>query len=484
MEIWDEQPGLAAWVEQTLDGRITRAERQGRWRVQWMIDVETAGGHLPVLARMPRDPEYVRLVAFTDHYDTRRESRVLEALHDAPVPTPRCYGFHEPTETILQERVPGTADFAALSDEAQRRAVLHRYVEHLAAVHALDAEVFERAGVASRAESATPGGQLRWMRVDYERARAHMRPEPLLDFSLRWLDANVPADRPQRHVVQGDTGPGQFLFDGDEITALIDWELADIDDPMLDLGVMRMRNVLYPMGSIEGALLHYAATTGVTLDLGAIRYHTVLASLVSPLGMAPSMQTPTATIDSMLPRLAWDVTMRRCLCEALLEANGLQPDPPSIPPAEPTPRTGLHDFFVEYLETTCAPLAAGEYGRYLLLGAGGLARAMRLLDQIGPALDDADLDDMAAVLGHRPADRLAGDIAIAEIVATQAEKRTADLLRMWHRIAVRREVAWAPLMVAQGSGPFVPLPDDFGRLALAGTEPTRSLDQPVAPRGT
>jgi aminoglycoside phosphotransferase (APT) family kinase protein len=101
-----------------------KAERQGRWRVQWMIDVETADGTLPLLARMPRDPEFVRLMAFTDHYDTRREAKILEALHDAPVPTPHCYGFHEPTETILQERVHGTGDFAALVEPAQRRLIL------------------------------------------------------------------------------------------------------------------------------------------------------------------------------------------------------------------------------------------------------------------------------------------------------------------------------------------------------------------------
>src|SRR5690606_20476757 len=81
MAITDEQPDLSAWIERTTSGSIVRAERQGRWRVQWVVDVKTPAGTLPLVARMPRDPEFVRLSAFTSHYDTRREARILEALH-------------------------------------------------------------------------------------------------------------------------------------------------------------------------------------------------------------------------------------------------------------------------------------------------------------------------------------------------------------------------------------------------------------------
>ena len=140
------------------------------------------------------------------------------------------------------------------------------------------------------------------------------------------------------------------MFVGSCLTALIDWELADIDHPMLDLGVMRMRNTLYPMGPLDGALDRYAQLSGRPLDLEAIRYFTVVASLVSLLGMAQSMQAPRSAIDSMLPRLAWDVVMRRCLCEALLEANGLTPEAPELPLPQATSRTKLDTFLIEHLE--------------------------------------------------------------------------------------------------------------------------------------
>ena len=40
---------------------------------------------------------------------------------------------------------------------------------------------------------------------------------------------------------------------------------------------------------------------------------------------------------------------------------------------------------------------------------------------------------------------------------------------MWYRIAVRREYAWAPLMVAQGSAPLLPMAEDLGQYVSTGT---------------
>ncbi|HEX4530894.1 MAG TPA: phosphotransferase [Acidimicrobiia bacterium] len=461
MGIWEEQPDLAAWIETTIGGSIRAAERQGRWRVQWMVDVDTPGGRIDLVARMPRDPEFVRSSAFLSHYDTEHEARVLQAMEGTAVPTPRYYGFHQPTESLLIDRFSGSGDFRLLEGDA-RHEVLDQYVAQMVAIHRLPTETLDAVG-AQAPNGAIPGGQLQWMRLDYDRARSTMRPEPLLEFSLWWLEHHLPADRDRRAIVQGDTGPGQFMFEDRRLIGLIDWELADIDHPMLDLGVMRMRNVLYPMGPLDEPLELYAQLSGRPLDLEAIRYFTVVASLVSLLGMAPSMQSPSARIDSMLPRLAWDVSMRRCLCEALIEAMGIAVVPPELPPAVPTSRTPLHDFLVEHLEFGCAGLADDDYDRYLLDGAGGLARALRLLDQVGPAFDEADLDDMAEVLGTRPRDSLEADVRLADRVANDPEADAPALLRLWYRMAVRREYSWGPLMLAQGSAPLAPMAEHLGQ---------------------
>lgn len=461
MGIREEQSDLATWIETTTGGAIVSSERQGRWRVHWMVDVDTPTGRLKLLARMPRDPEYIEYMAFLRSYRPLHEAKVLQALEPTAIPTTRFYGFHTPTQTLLIERLDGSGDFRDL-DVAAAEVVLLKYVEQMVAIHALPVEVFANAALPTP-DPTRPGGQLQWMRQDFDNARPHIRPEPLLELGLWWLDHHLPADQNRRSIVQGDTGPGQFMFDGTELLALIDWELADIDHPMLDLGVMRMRNTLYPMGSLDRALERYSELSGRPLDLEAIRYFTVLASLVSLLGMAQSMQAPSAAIDSMLPRLAWDVVMRRCLCEALLEAAAITPRPPELPEPLTTSRASLHSFLVEHLEVGCASLASDDYGRYLLGGAVGLARALQHLDQVGPALDEADLDDIEVVLGARPSSLADGNEQLAHIVATDPAARLPELLQMWYRIARRREFGWRPLMVAQGAGPLIPMRNDLGQ---------------------
>jgi len=59
-------------------------------------------------------------------------------------------------------------------------------------------------------------------------------------------------------LVQGDTGPGQFLFDNGHITGVIDWELAKFGDPMYDLAWVRGRDMSYPFGDFPARPRRYA----------------------------------------------------------------------------------------------------------------------------------------------------------------------------------------------------------------------------------
>src|SRR3546814_12125836 len=61
------------------------------------------------------------------------------------------------------------------------------------------------------------------------------RLDPLVSRALEWLRANVPADDGPVVLVQGDTGPGNFLSEEGKVTGVIDWELAHLGDPMEDI---------------------------------------------------------------------------------------------------------------------------------------------------------------------------------------------------------------------------------------------------------
>ena len=85
------------------------------------------------------------------------------------------------------------------------------------------------------------------------------------------------------------------MFADGHLTGLIDWELAHIGDPMLDLGVARMRNMLYPTGSLREPIQHYDEVSDGGVDWQALGFYTVMSMIFTPLGVVFSLQNPSAT---------------------------------------------------------------------------------------------------------------------------------------------------------------------------------------------
>ena len=61
-----------------------------------------------------------------------------------------------------------------------------------------------------------------------------LEPLPVLAHLFGWLKAHLPA--PSRlSLIHGDFRPGNFLFEGGKIEALLDWEMAHVGDPAEDI---------------------------------------------------------------------------------------------------------------------------------------------------------------------------------------------------------------------------------------------------------
>lgn len=145
----------------------------------------------------------------------------------------------------------------------------------LAAIHALDP-----APVA--ASLPTVDDPVAAQRATYEMVGD---PHPVFDLAFRWLAENRPPPRPAR-IVHGDFRMGNFLVGPDGITAVLDWELAHLGDPVEDLGwlVARAWRFRGPgevggIGTREQLLAAYVAAGGFEISMAELKWWEVLASL-------------------------------------------------------------------------------------------------------------------------------------------------------------------------------------------------------------
>lgn len=112
------------------------------------------------------------------------------------------------------------------------------------------------------------------------------RPQPTLEWALRWLELNAPAT-PAVTLTHGDFRTGNYMVDGGRLSAVLDWEFAGWSDPMEDLGWLCARCWRFgawerEVGGIAGtaALARgYEAVSGQPLDLASLPYWKVMGTL-------------------------------------------------------------------------------------------------------------------------------------------------------------------------------------------------------------
>ena len=199
--------------------------------------VEDAGGRRVVLRRPPLGE-----LAHGAH-DMVREHRILSALADEAVPTPRPLAMAaDPAITgaplYVMEHIDGLvlhseASVQSLQPESRER-VGGAAMESLATLHAVDVdaaglgELGRRDGYAER--------QLRGWSRQWEATRT--RDLPIVEKLARRLGSSIP---PQREVtlVHGDYNLANLIVDsGGEVRAILDWELSTLGDPVADLGTI------------------------------------------------------------------------------------------------------------------------------------------------------------------------------------------------------------------------------------------------------
>ncbi len=283
------------------------------------------------------------------------------------------------------------------------------------------------------------------------------RREPLLSFALGWLRRNLPERVERTALLQGDTGPGNFLYHEGRVSAVLDWEFAHFGDPLEDLGWICVRDVATPFGDLGARFRLYEKLTGLPLDLARVRYYRVAAMVRTIAALVVANQALDANADAAT-LLAWEVLFTRMTCASLAEAMGLETAVADLPPAPPeTPRSGLFALAVEQVRNL--PLARLEdpYLAHRRTGTLGLLEHLRLAERLGPAFDAQELDEQGAILGRRPSSLAEGLSTLDSLVRASGASRETELLGYFARRAARAQALFAPAMGELANGRLSPI---------------------------
>jgi aminoglycoside phosphotransferase (APT) family kinase protein len=260
--------------------------------------------------------------------DREREFRLLRQLHGIGIPVPKVEWFESSPEWLerpffIMERAPGDPTpptFPSTGDPAQRDRAARDFVDILAHIHRLD---WKEAGLAflPGLDRTAPPAKVQvdeWHRLYAQERLAH---EPLLDLAFRRLEERIPAtDRVT--LVHGDFRSGNYLLDDTgHITAMLDWEMAHLGDPMEDLGWACMK--FWSGGGRVCGLLdrelffqRYHEASGIPVDHGRVAFYELLGNvkmtIISMTGMRSlaegrASDVILAYVGFMIPRLLQDI---------------------------------------------------------------------------------------------------------------------------------------------------------------------------------
>jgi len=155
----------------------------------------------------------------------------------------------------------------------------------LARIHAIDLDA------TGLRDLLSPISAEEFVEQTWARYREYDTPQPMIDYTGRWLLDHLPTANRQV-LVHNDFRNGNIMVDSNELVAVLDWEIAHIGDPMRDLGSWRFGvgdKAVGGFGDRADLFRGYEAESGLTIDPEQVKFWEVFGSFwwaVGCIGMA------------------------------------------------------------------------------------------------------------------------------------------------------------------------------------------------------
>jgi len=328
----DDVPSrIRSYIESRLPGAraLELADMQqiavGWSHETWLFDARwsAAGEQHAQGFCLRRDPGNALLRHLSDLGD---QFRVLQCLEATTLPTPKPFWYEADPAVlgapfIVMEKVPGSCPnpwgregrhyYQAAAD---RGALPDSFTDALTTLHTLDwkAAGLEFLGVPTAGSTEFALGEVRKWRALID-ASGHA-PEPVLTDLICWLESNAPKTE-RLTLVHGAYRTGNLLIEDDRISAVLDWELQVIGDPMYDVAYVLSdlnregSDLLSNLVPREAFYRRYEAATGFEIDEQACGYYALLYAMRSAAFWmsASGLYAEGRSNDVRLARTAWSV---------------------------------------------------------------------------------------------------------------------------------------------------------------------------------
>jgi aminoglycoside phosphotransferase (APT) family kinase protein len=296
-------------------GLVTRVDGGSSWQTFFVEIVEPPCGGTGGQAGEPRSAVVVLRCAPLDGplapYSVEQEFTLLGQLSKAglrvPVPIARCAdgeGIGRPY--LVTAYVPGESHDLSKIERwpiwASRREVLAaEIIRALSEIQAFPWREHESEAIEARMAGSVErvhAALRRFAWTNLERTGGAQAYPTWVD-AITWLEENVPPLPDNELVlVHGDFRFGNFVWNGDRIAAVLDWELAGIGDPMQDLGLFcmpysrrRQPELMGMAAPYESIAQMYLEMTGRVIDLPRLHYYMIYWTVLHGVFTSTMMKT-------------------------------------------------------------------------------------------------------------------------------------------------------------------------------------------------
>jgi len=374
-----------------------------------------------------------------------REATVYRALAGTNVRIPELIA--ETQGALLMEMARGRPELDHL-DSAVRVQILDDYVDALADLHRIDASSgFAALDPPADAGSAAQQVMQLWEGIYRSRVR---RPSPLARFASRWLKHNAPTTAERLVVCHGDVGPGNFMHDGERVTAMLDWEFVHVGDPMDDLAWLAFRghHFIGDIGDFSAQLRRWQARTGFEVDKRRIAYYRIVVMYVWLISCLAALDNGAKNQDRFT-YLNLISLMNVIMPRAMMEYAGVSP--PEVDVDVQPHDSDLSEQISALVDLISLKWPPSDPGA---LYVGVMANQTLRLSQLGVSIREQNRDAVSALTGRSLDAADVDQVFDAWIVATpEQDDASAAVLYANGLRRVQADLALLPIV----SKPFLPL---------------------------